>query len=192
MKLFTTLLLATTLVGSGITDTKTDFTEPNEQTEERTETPEVTYKLIGSGFNYNETEALEFFQNHGITDKMALAVILGNIKQESKFLPNICEGGARVPYSSCYRGGYGLIQWTTSGRYWGLGNYASKSGGDASSLRTQLEYLVTEREWKSACSKFRTPDKSMNYYMNVAYTWLGWGIEGSRGYYSQDYYNRLS
>ena len=31
-----------------------------------------------------------------ITDKNALATILGNIKQESKFYPNICEGGARV------------------------------------------------------------------------------------------------
>ena len=29
-----------------------------------------------------------------ITDKNALATILGNIKQESKFYPNICEGGA--------------------------------------------------------------------------------------------------
>ncbi len=31
-----------------------------------------------------------------ITDRNALATILGNIKQESKFHSNICEGGARV------------------------------------------------------------------------------------------------
>ena len=188
MKLFTTLLL------TALSITGAQAIEPVDTKEEESIEETVIQKRYITGINFtpNETEALEFFQDYGITDKMALAVILGNIKQESKFHPNICEGGARVPYSSCYRGGYGLIQWTTSGRYWGLGNYASKSGGDASSLRTQLEYLVTEREWKAACSKFRTPDKSMNYYMNGAYTWLGWGIEGSRGYYSQDYYNRLS
>ena len=31
-----------------------------------------------------------------ITDRNALATILGNIKQESLFISNICEGGARV------------------------------------------------------------------------------------------------
>ena len=36
-----------------------------------------------------------------ITDRNALATILGNIKQESKFIPNICEGGARVSYRDC-------------------------------------------------------------------------------------------
>jgi len=192
MKLFTTLLLATTLVGSGITDSKTDHSEQNTQTEERTETPVVTHKLIGNGFSHNESVTLEFLQGQGITDRMALAVILGNIKQESKFHPNICEGGSRVPYSNCYRGGYGLVQWTTSFRYWGLGNYASKTGGDASSLQTQLEYMVTEREWKDACKKFVIPNKSMGFYMDGAYTWLRWGVEGNRSYYSQDYYDRLS
>ena len=61
----------------------------------------------------------ELQENTRITDKNALATILGNIKQESKFYPNICEGGARVSYSDCHRGGYGLIQWTTENRYLG-------------------------------------------------------------------------
>ena len=61
-----------------------------------------------------------------ITDRNALATILGNIKQESKFHSNICEGGARVPYSDCHRGGYGLIQWTTENRYLGLGLFCDK------------------------------------------------------------------
>jgi len=55
-----------------------------------------------------------------ISDRNALATILGNIKSESNFHANICEGGARVPYNSCHRGGYGLIQWTSTGRYLGL------------------------------------------------------------------------
>ena len=59
----------------------------------------------------------ELQENTRITDKNALATILGNIKSESNFHSNICEGGARVPYSDCHRGGYGLIQWTSENRY---------------------------------------------------------------------------
>ena len=61
-----------------------------------------------------------------ITDRNALATILGNIKQESNFRSNVCEGGARVPYDRCYRGGYGIIQWTSENRYRGLGLFAKK------------------------------------------------------------------
>ena len=49
----------------------------------------------------------------GVTDRTALAVIMGNIQQESNFKPKVCEGGAIVPYDRCLRGGYGLIKWTT-------------------------------------------------------------------------------
>jgi hypothetical protein len=147
---------------------------------------------VGRNFSQNEAKALKFFQDYGITDRMALAVILGNIRQESNFHPNICEGGARINYERCGRGGYGLIQWTTSFRYWGLGNHAKVIGGNPSVIDTQLSYLVTEREWKLALQKFRNPNQSLEYYMKGAYTWLGWGIYGNRGYYSQDYYNRLS
>ena len=74
-----------------------------------------------------EQYVLSELQEHTrITDRNALATILGNIKQESKFHSNICEGGARVPYSDCHRGGYGLIQWTTENRYLGLGLFCDK------------------------------------------------------------------
>jgi hypothetical protein len=43
----------------------------------------------------NEKYVLEQLQKKTrITDRNALATIMGNIKQESKFIPNICEGGA--------------------------------------------------------------------------------------------------
>ena len=142
--------------------------------------------------NENERVTLAFFQDYGITDKYALATLMGNIKQESMFTPNICEGGARVPYHRCGSGGYGLIQWTTSGRYYGLGRHARQIGGDPSSLKTQLSYLDTEREWKLAEPKFKTPGKPIGYYMNGAYTWLGWGIHGNRTLYSNQYVNRLT
>ena len=65
-----------------------------------------------------EQYVLEQLQEHTkISDRNALATIMGNIKQESNFVPNICEGGARVSYSDCHSGGYGLIQWTSVGRY---------------------------------------------------------------------------
>ena len=42
-----------------------------------------------------EQYVLSELQEHTrITDRNALATIMGNIKQESKFIPNICEGGA--------------------------------------------------------------------------------------------------
>ena len=190
MKLFATIiLLATTIVGSGITDTP----EPPVEVEENLEVKETTQeKIVGTNLNHNEKLTLEFLQEQGITDKMALAVILGNIKQESKFHPNICEGGARVNYNQCHRGGFGLIQWTTSGRYWGLGNHARVTGGNPSTLETQLSYLVTETEWKKAKQMFLIPNKSMDYYMKAADIWLGWGIYGNRGYYSQQYFGLLS
>lgn len=170
----------------------TQFHAVEEEIEGADETSLPEQRWIGSDFTENELITLNFLQDQGIKDRMALSVILGNIKQESRFQPNICEGGARVPYDRCHRGGFGLIQWTTSFRYWGLGNHAKTTNGDPSTLPTQLSYLVTEREWKSALSRFKTPDKSLDFYMKGAYVWLGWGIYGNRGYFSQNYYDRLS
>ena len=151
-----------------------------------------TKLTLGEGFSPEEEKVLEFFQGKGITDKTALAVLLGNIKQESLFKANICEGGARVNYESCHRGGYGLIQWTTVGRYDGLGRHARAIGGNPSTLDTQLSYLVTEVEWKKVEGRFKTPGKSVEYYMNAAYRWLGWGIHGNRTHYSYQYLKALT
>ena len=171
----------------------TEQSPPQEVVEEvAQEEVMIEPRWTAEGLNENESKALAFFQDYGITDRMALAVILGNIRQESNFHPNICEGGARVNYENCYRGGYGLVQWTTSYRYWGLGNHAKTISGDPSTIETQLSYLVTEREWKEASVRFKTPEKSLDFYMKGAYRWLGWGIFGNRGYYSQQYYDALT
>ena len=56
-------------------------------------------RLICKGCNENENATLAFFQDRGIKDRNALATIMGNIKQESNFHANICEGGSRIkPY----------------------------------------------------------------------------------------------
>lgn len=145
----------------------------------------------GNGFTEDEITVLNFFQDYGITDKAALAVLMGNVKQESKFVTNICEGGTRPGYNGCHRGGFGLIQWTTVGRYNGLGRHASKIGGDPNSIETQLSYLVTEVEWKKVQHIFKRPGQSISTYMNAAYRWLGWGVHGARTTYSNQYYAKL-
>jgi len=147
-------------------------------------------RLICKGCNENENVALEYFQNIGIKDKNALATIMGNIRQESTFVPNICEGGSKTSWSNCGRG-YGLIQWTSANRYYGLGDFAKKYGGSPSSLHTQLRYLRNEVQWQEIEEKMKTPGKSINRYMDYAYSWIGWGHHGARTSYAHDYASRL-
>ena len=126
-----------------------------------------------------------------ITDRNALATILGNIKQESKFIANICEGGARVPYDRCLRGGYGIIQWTSENRYLGLGNFAKKYGCDPSEFKCQTRYMINEPVFQKYLPMFEGSGESISQYMVPAYYWLGWGIKGNRETYSYNYYQKL-
>ena len=126
-----------------------------------------------------------------IADRNALATILGNIKQESKFIANICEGGARVPYDRCRRGGYGIIQWTSENRYLGLGNFAKKYGCDPSEFKCQTRYMINEPVFQKYLPMFEGSGESISQYMVPAYYWLGWGIKGNRETYSHNYYQKL-
>jgi len=126
-----------------------------------------------------------------ISDRNALATIMGNIKQESKFIPNICEGGARVPYNACHRGGYGLIQWTSVGRYNGLGEFCSKYDCDPSSLEGQTRWMINEPIFQKYLPMFEGPGQTVRQYMVPAYYWLGWGIKGNREIYAYDYHKKL-
>ncbi|MEK9894472.1 MAG: phage tail tip lysozyme [Pelagibacteraceae bacterium] len=126
-----------------------------------------------------------------ISDRNALATIMGNIKQESKFIPNICEGGARVTYSNCHTGGYGLIQWTSVGRYAGLGSFCNKYNCDPSSLEGQVRYMINEPIFQKILPEFEGPGRTVSQYMVPAYYWLGWGIKGNREVYAYDYTKKL-
>ena len=126
-----------------------------------------------------------------INDKNALATILGNIKQESRFVANVCEGGARVPYSDCHRGGYGIIQWTSTGRYNGLGAFAEKYGCDPSELKCQTRYMINEDIFQRNLPDFEGSGQTVSQYMMPAYYWLGWGIKGKRETYAYDYTTKL-
>ena len=126
-----------------------------------------------------------------ITDRNALATILGNIKQESMFHPDICEGGARVPYDSCHSGGYGLIQWTTEKRYLGLGSFCKKYNCDPSSLEGQTQYMINENQFQAVLPEFEGRGYSIDQYMVPAYYWLGWGIKGYREHYAYEYTKKM-
>ena len=141
--------------------------------------------------NYNEKVVLRKLQERGIRDRNALATVMGNIKQESTFVSDICEGGARTSYYGCTRGGFGLIQWTSESRYRGLGQFANRYGGDPSSLSTQVRYMTNEPQWKRIERYLKAGGRSIAHYMNHAFSWLGWGHHGSRTDYAYNYANRL-
>ena len=126
-----------------------------------------------------------------ITDRNALATILGNIKQESKFVANVCEGGARVPYTDCHRGGYGLIQWTSTHRYLGLGHFANKYRCDPSTLECQTRYMINEPIFQKVLPDFEGRGQTVAQYMVPAYYWLGWGIRGPRDTYAYNYTKQM-
>ncbi len=126
-----------------------------------------------------------------ITDKNAIATILGNIRQESNFIANICEGGARVSYHDCHRGGYGIIQWTSINRYNNLGKFGIRYACDPSTFDCQLRYMVNESVFQRQLPYFQAGGQSITHYMAPAYRWLGWGIKGNREVYAWDYLNKL-
>jgi len=142
--------------------------------------------------NKNEQYVLAQLQERTkISDRNALATILGNIKSESGFRPNVCEGGALVPYQQCRRGGYGLIQWTTQARYSGLGKFCKTYDCDPSSLEGQTRYMINEVHFQKVLPEFEGHGQPVHQYMVAAYYWLGWGIKGHREHYSYNYTKKL-
>ena len=140
----------------------------------------------------NEQYVLAKLQEYTpIDDRNALATIMGNIKSESNFHSNICEGGARVPYERCYSGGYGLIQWTSIGRYRGLGNFARKYECNPSELDCQVRYMINENQFQQALPSFAGGGQTVSQYMRPSYRWLGWGIKGYREQYAYDYSKKM-
>ena len=126
-----------------------------------------------------------------ISDKNALATILGNIKSESGFKAKICEGGALVGYRECTRGGFGLIQWTSAGRYNGLGTFCRKYNCDPNTLEGQVRYMINEPQFQKVLPEFEGHGQPIHQYMVGAYYWLGWGIKGYREQYAHQYAKKL-
>ena len=139
-----------------------------------------------------QQHVLEQLQVRGeVRDKTSLAVIMGNIEQESNFRSNVCEGGTILPYDKCLHGGYGLIQWTTQSRYDGLGLFCKKYECDPSSVEGQTRYMINEMKFRNDLYPFQIEHQKLNYYMNAAHYWLGWGIHGNRTKYSYTFLHKL-
>ena len=156
--------------------------------------PTITYKKVWTcpDCNPREKYVLSVLQDRTkISDLNALSTIMGNIKQESKFNSNICEGGSRIPYDSCHKGGYGLIQWTTKNRYDNLGKFGMKYNCDPSSLECQTLFMINEYQFQSVLLDFEGGGQTVRQYMKPAYYWLGWGIKGNREIYAYDYTKKL-
>ena len=190
-----TLLALTSLALVAGCTSATSSAEPEEVTEvaeqiveSEPDAPAPRYKWTLEGASVQEQMALNAFQERGITDRLALATLMGNIKHESQFKPDICEGGARVPYEHCHTGGFGLIQWTTVNRYDGLGSFCRKYDCNPSTTEGQLRYLFNEVQWTKVEHIFKTPGQTIEWYTkHGAYPWLGWGIHGHRTDYAYDY-----
>jgi len=182
--------LAATVVSTVPTRT-TEVTEPlNEAIKIKTEPYKASWKC--EDCTPEEQYVLKELQEHTkISDRNALATIMGNIKQESLFIPNICEGGARVSYDNCHSGGYGLIQWTSIGRYNNLGKFCTKYGCDPSSLEGQTRYMINENIFQRYLPMFEGGGQTVRQYMVPAFYWLGWGIKGNRETYSYEYVNKF-
>jgi len=165
----------------------TKDTKPEEVPAEPTDS-----SVVCAGCTDTEQEVAEFFfEEGGVTDPTALAVVMGAVKQESRFNPSVCEGGAITSYRGCRRGGFGLIQFTSRHRYNGLGRYARQNGLRPESLNAQLGYILTEREWLKAANIFRQTGLSINSYFHAGKIWLGYGIGGNRYAYARDFQKRL-
>ena len=151
---------------------------------------EKTWQLPG-GSPAEQYVLAELQEHTRISDRNALATILGNIKSESNFRSNICEGGARVPYGDCHRGGYGLIQWTSVNRYNNLGKFCNKYDCDPSSLEGQTRYMINENIFQRYLPMFEGGGQTVSQYMVPAYYWLGWGVKGNREIYAYEYTTKL-
>ena len=191
MRIMKMLLLSAIAAGSIVPFLPPPIEDPPEIVEiEVKEFKPLTWKCPDC--SPEEQYVLEQLQeNTNIKDRNALATIMGNIKQESKFIPNICEGGARVSYRDCTVGGYGLIQWTTINRYNNLGKFCEKYGCDPSSLKGQTRYMINEKIFQNQLPEFEGSGKTVSQYMVPAYYWLGWGIKGNRELYAYDYVKQM-
>ena len=187
--LMTLAIVATTSASTPIATKLSPVVEPlNETPTQKIQKS----KWICPECSSDEQFVLAALQEHTkISDRNALATIMGNIQQESKFISNICEGGARVSYQDCLRGGYGLIQWTSINRYKGLGNFAVKYSCNPSEIDCQVRWMINEPIFQRVLPQFEGGGQTVSYYMRPAYTWLGWGIKGNRELYAYDFTKKM-
>lgn len=98
----------------------------------------------GGSAEENKKQVWDFLRNQGLTEEAA-AGILGNMEQESGFMPTADNGKTMGFVDSTGRGCRGIVQWC-HGRNAGLDTYAQEHGNGRNwdCLGLQLEYMWHE------------------------------------------------
>ena len=92
--------------------------------------------------NDNAEKAFNYFVSKGLTPAQT-AGILGNLMQESHINPEAQQDGSNDPFPK-NNVGFGIAQWTYSGRQQPLVDLAKSSGQPVTSLSVQLDYVWME------------------------------------------------
>ena len=108
----------------------------------------------------NLQKILNFFMSKGLTLAQA-AGIAGNMQAESTLRPDIIQGGGTAPkgYTPVNGVGFGLVQWTFTGRQGPLVNYTKQQGVDITDLGGQLGFAWQELNgpiYKATLDKLKT------------------------------------
>ena len=104
------------------------------------------YFGIGDGGVDNAQRIWDYLSAKGLGSS-AIAGIMGNIQQESGFMPDRVQGsGVKTAPEITVDGetGYGLCQWTYKTRQQALKDFAASRGKPSSDLETQLDFMLQE------------------------------------------------
>ena len=103
----------------------------------------VTGTLSSGDSIANMKTLFNYFTSQGLSDNLA-AGILGNIKAESEFNPNVLYGGDIGTVFDEQSKAYGLIQWTGSDARASLYNWCTANNCDPDSLDGQAKWIVAQ------------------------------------------------
>ena len=103
----------------------------------------VTGTLSSGDSTANMKTLFNYFTSQGLSDNLA-AGILGNIKAESEFNPNVLYGGDIGTVFDEQSKAYGLIQWTGSDARASLYNWCTANNCDPDSLDGQAKWIVAQ------------------------------------------------
>ena len=122
---------------------------------------ESTRGAVQLAGNDNEEKILNFFMRKGLSLAQA-AGIVGNIRQESGLKPDIEQGGKIVDenYTPKNGVGFGLVQWTFTGRQAPLVQFTKDMGVSVTDLGGQLGFIWEELngDYLTTLNKLRSTD----------------------------------
>jgi len=127
---------------SGGGSTSTTVSSPRSACSCQAGGPSGSTVLTGSD---NAQKIFNYFIGQGLTP-IQTAGIMGNLKAESGFRPDIIQGGATAApdYTPVNGVGFGLAQWTFTGRQQPLVDFAKSQSKPVTDLGVQLDYIWQE------------------------------------------------